>query len=97
MLQLVMQGLPDKAIARRLQRSIGTAKTHVKAILTKLEVPSRAEAIAVARRRGLVRDDLWQEWGLRHASLAFDSSADGAGAKPPGRYNIERIPVFDLE
>jgi two-component system NarL family response regulator len=56
-LRLVMQGLPDKAIARRLQRSVGTAKSHVKAILTKLEASSRGEAIAVAWRRGLVHDE----------------------------------------
>jgi DNA-binding NarL/FixJ family response regulator len=56
-LRLVMQGLPDKAIARRLQRSVGTAKSHVKAILTKLEASSRVEAVAVARRRGLVHDE----------------------------------------
>ena len=56
-LRLIMQGLPDKAIARRLQRSVGTAKSHVKAILTKLEASSRVEAVAVARRRGLVHDE----------------------------------------
>jgi DNA-binding NarL/FixJ family response regulator len=56
-LGLLMQGLPDKAIARRLQRSVGTAKSHVKAILTKLEASSRVEAMAVALRRGIVRDD----------------------------------------
>jgi len=56
-LSLIMQGLPDKAIARRLQRSVGTAKSHVKAILTKLEASSRVEAIAVARRRGLIDDE----------------------------------------
>jgi DNA-binding NarL/FixJ family response regulator len=53
-LKLIMQGLPDKAIARRLQRSVGTAKSHVKSILTKLDASSRVEAAAVARRRGLV-------------------------------------------
>jgi DNA-binding NarL/FixJ family response regulator len=56
-LRMIMQGLPDKAIARRLQRSVGTAKSHVKAILMKLEASSRIHAIAVARRRGLVRDE----------------------------------------
>lgn len=53
-LGLIMQGLPDKAIARRLERSVGTAKSHVKAILMKLDASSRVEAVAVARRRGLV-------------------------------------------
>ena len=56
-LRMVMQGLPDKAIARRLQRSVGTAKSHVKAILCKLEASSRVEAVAVAWRRGLVHDE----------------------------------------
>ena len=69
-LRLVMQGLPDKAIARRLQRSVGTAKAHVKSILTKLDASSRAEAIAVARRRGLVRD----EWGAEPADRPIRGS-----------------------
>lgn len=56
-LRLIMRGLPDKSIARQLKRSVGTAKAHVKAILTKLEAANRAEAIVVARRRGLIRDD----------------------------------------
>jgi DNA-binding NarL/FixJ family response regulator len=55
-LRLIMQGLPDKAIARRLERSVGTAKSHVKAILMKLDASSRVEAVAVARRRGLVHE-----------------------------------------
>jgi DNA-binding CsgD family transcriptional regulator len=53
-LSLLMQGLPDKAIARQLERSVGTAKAHVKAILMKLDASSRVQAIAVAMRRGLV-------------------------------------------
>jgi len=53
-LRLMMLGLSDKAIARRLARSVGTAKTHVKAILAKLDSASRLEAVVVARRRGLV-------------------------------------------
>jgi len=56
-LRMIMQGLPDKAIARRLERSVGTAKFHVKAILMKLDASSRVEAILVARRRGLVQDE----------------------------------------
>jgi len=44
-----------KDIARRLSITEGTAKTHVKAILTKLDAISRTEAVAVAHKRGLVR------------------------------------------
>jgi two-component system NarL family response regulator len=54
-LRLVMVGLSDKAIARRLGRSVATAKSHVKAILSKLDATSRTEAAAVAHRRGLVK------------------------------------------
>ena len=56
-LRMIMQGLPDKAIARRLERSVATAKSHVKAILGKLDASSRVQAISVAMRRGLVQDD----------------------------------------
>ena len=48
------EGRSNKDIARRLEITEGTAKTHVKAILTKLDAISRTEAVAVAHRRGLV-------------------------------------------
>src|SRR3569833_756203 len=54
-LQLVAQGRSNKDIARRLAITEGTAKTHVKAILTKLDAISRTEAVAVARKRGRIR------------------------------------------
>ena len=53
-LQLLAQGRSNKDIARRLSITEGTAKTHVKAILTKLDAISRTEAVAVAQRRGLI-------------------------------------------
>jgi DNA-binding NarL/FixJ family response regulator len=53
-LRLLMQGLRDKAIAYRLERSVDTARSHVRAILMKLKASSRVEAVAIARRRGLV-------------------------------------------
>jgi len=53
-LYLMMEGLPNKAIALRLKRRIGTAKSHVKAILSKLGANTRVEAVAVAQRRGLL-------------------------------------------
>jgi DNA-binding NarL/FixJ family response regulator len=55
-LRLIMQGLSDKAIAHRLGRSVETARSHVKAILMKLDASSRVEAVAIARRRGLVTE-----------------------------------------
>lgn len=53
-LQLLSQGLPNKRIAQRLGISEHTAKFHVNAILGKLGVQSRSEAIGHAVRLGLV-------------------------------------------
>jgi DNA-binding CsgD family transcriptional regulator len=48
-LALLSEGLRNAAIARRLFVSTKTVDHHVSAILTKLGVPSRAEAVAMAR------------------------------------------------
>jgi len=53
-LQEIAEGRSNKDIARRLSITEGTAKTHVKSILTKLDAISRTEAVAVAHKRGLV-------------------------------------------
>lgn len=53
-LGLLTEGLANKAIAARLGISEHTAKFHVNAILGKLGVESRAEAIVRAARLGLV-------------------------------------------
>jgi DNA-binding CsgD family transcriptional regulator/tetratricopeptide (TPR) repeat protein len=50
-LALLSDGLRNAVIARRLFISTKTVDHHVSAILTKLGVPSRAEAIAMAHRR----------------------------------------------
>jgi two-component system NarL family response regulator len=54
-LQQLGEGRSNKDIGRRLQITEGTAKTHVKAILTKLDAISRTEAVSVAHKRGLIR------------------------------------------
>ena len=53
-LALLAEGLANKAIGARLGISEHTAKFHVNAILGKLGVVSRAEAIVRAARMGLV-------------------------------------------
>jgi two-component system nitrate/nitrite response regulator NarL len=53
-LQLLTQGLANKAIAQRLGISDHTVKFHVNSILGKLGVQSRGEAIVQAMRLGLV-------------------------------------------
>lgn len=51
-LQLLAEGLPNKLIADRLHISDHTAKFHVNAILDKLKVGGRTEAVVLAARRG---------------------------------------------
>jgi DNA-binding NarL/FixJ family response regulator len=55
---LLMKGLSNKMVARELGIAVGTAKAHVKAILGKLGVATRMQAVALATRRGLVPGDL---------------------------------------
>jgi DNA-binding NarL/FixJ family response regulator len=51
----LVQGLCNKTIARELAVSLGTVKAHVRAILSKLDVQSRTQAVLVAGQRGLLR------------------------------------------
>lgn len=53
-LHLLAAGLGNKEIATRLAISDHTAKFHVSQILAKLNAASRAEAVSIAMRRGLV-------------------------------------------
>jgi DNA-binding NarL/FixJ family response regulator len=53
-LGLLSQGLPNRAIAERLGISRHTVKFHVNALLQKLGVQRRTEAVVRAARLGLV-------------------------------------------
>jgi two-component system, NarL family, response regulator YdfI len=54
-LQLIGAGLDNKAIASTLQISKHTVKFHISSILSKLNVSSRTEAVALGLRQGLIR------------------------------------------
>lgn len=56
-IRLITQGLGNKEIAAVLSLSENTVKTHVRHILDKLLLRSRAEAAAYAVRTGLVKQD----------------------------------------
>jgi DNA-binding NarL/FixJ family response regulator len=54
-LQLVSEGLVNREIGERLFLSEETVKSHVRHLLAKLNARSRAHAVAVGFRRGLIR------------------------------------------
>jgi DNA-binding NarL/FixJ family response regulator len=53
-LRLVVQGARNSEIGQRLSISVKTVETHLTSIYGKLSVQSRAEAIALAQKRGLL-------------------------------------------
>jgi DNA-binding NarL/FixJ family response regulator len=53
-LELLAEGLPNKAIAARLGISDQTVKFHVASIAAKLGATNRTEAVRLALRRGLL-------------------------------------------
>ena len=54
-LQLLAEGLTNQGIAKRLDLSARTVKTHVQNLLAKLDVPDRTGAVARGFRLGLIR------------------------------------------
>jgi DNA-binding CsgD family transcriptional regulator len=53
-LGLLAEGLPVQAIASRLGRHESTVRSHVHGVIVELDAHSQLEAVAKARRRGLV-------------------------------------------
>jgi DNA-binding NarL/FixJ family response regulator len=53
-IELLVLGMQNKQIARRLGIGVETVKTHISRILDRLGVSSRTEAVVVALRDGLV-------------------------------------------
>jgi DNA-binding NarL/FixJ family response regulator len=53
-LGLLAEGMPNKIIASRLGISEHTVKTHVASLLEKLGAETRAEAVAIGARQGLI-------------------------------------------
>jgi DNA-binding NarL/FixJ family response regulator len=53
-LQLIAEGLVNREIGQQLFLSEETVKSHVRHLLAKLQARSRAHAVAVGFRRGLI-------------------------------------------
>jgi DNA-binding NarL/FixJ family response regulator len=74
----MMLGLSNKRIASRLTLAVGTVKTYVKSILDKLDAASRTEAVAIAQRRGMVRElREWPQPRLLGGLVSLVSEASG--------------------
>jgi DNA-binding CsgD family transcriptional regulator len=56
-LHLVVQGARNSDIGQRLSISVKTVETHLTSIYGKLGVQSRAEAIALAQKQGLLLNE----------------------------------------
>lgn len=57
-LVLLLKGLPNKLIARKLDLAENTVKVHVRAVLQALDVSTRTQALIAATRLGLRLDSL---------------------------------------
>ena len=58
MFSLLLDGMPNKLIARRLEISEKTVKSHLTSIFRQLGVTDRVQAILWAERQGLRAEDL---------------------------------------
>jgi PAS domain S-box-containing protein len=54
-LELLADGLPAKSVGERLGISVATARNHIRSILLELGAHSQLEAVAEARRHGMLR------------------------------------------
>jgi len=54
-LALLADGLSNQVITKKLSLSLPTVKSHVRNVMAKLRAESRSEAVAVARRQGLLQ------------------------------------------
>lgn len=52
---LMAEGLPDRAMAARMGVSVNTVKTNIQNIFNKLNARSKAQAVAICLRRGLIK------------------------------------------
>jgi DNA-binding NarL/FixJ family response regulator len=104
-LRLMLSGLRNKEIARTTSRALETVKSHVQSILRKLGARSRVHAVMVAKRRGILPEEVFdlthseddQYGGLRPDSdhpprrnLGSSAARRHSAAMMPDRSSIHR-------
>jgi DNA-binding NarL/FixJ family response regulator len=98
-LRLVVGGLCNKAISRKLNIAVGTVKSHLKATFDKLGVDSRTQAVAIVVRRGLLGDPTTDgEGALAPAARSAGSMPASASPnlKPDPRFLSHRGPPLPI-
>jgi DNA-binding CsgD family transcriptional regulator len=88
-LRHMMLGMSNKAIASKLTLAVGTVKTHVKSVLEKLNASSRTQAVSIAQRRGILRDEV-----AAGANLAAENNL-AAEQRQYAAHVLERRDVWD--
>ena len=76
-LSLVAVGEPNKAIARELRIGMGTVKSHMTSIMSKLGATSRTQVAGIAAARGLIEPHA----ATLHMAARLRASAVGARAQ----------------
>ena len=90
-LELVVQGLCNKAIGKRLGIAVGTVKSHLKSAFDKLDVESRTQAVAAVERRGLLRRSrLAMEADVGRGAPAVRNVATSPSSRRPGATVVAR-------
>jgi hypothetical protein len=74
---MLVLGLDGKAISNHLQISLSTTRSYIKSLLSKLHAHSQLEAVAIARRRGLLQGR--EVAGVTHSGPVIDP----ADTRPP--------------
>jgi DNA-binding NarL/FixJ family response regulator len=72
-------GASNKVIASKLGVELGTVKTHIRALMAKLNAHSRTETVAIALRRGLIAEGSGSVFAARH----LQSARALAALRPP--------------
>lgn len=72
-LQLLAKGCCNKSIARELGIGVGTVKTHVKGLMSKLDATARTHAVVVATQRGLIGAGQRANGVMKRGSNGFHS------------------------
>jgi DNA-binding NarL/FixJ family response regulator len=83
-LQFLVLGQSNKAIARQLSIEVGTVKSHMTAIMTKLGAASRTQAAGIAATLGLVDERLPQQRPTLHVGDALAGPRPALWSLPHG-------------